>query len=247
MEQDDVWHDFHERFIPAMADVLAAQVDPHYIVKIDEHVYIHELGESDRRLVGRPDVALLEGTFPRVALGVVATMEAPVQVRLPAVDIERVSFLQILDRRHRQLVTVIELLSPANKRPGPDREQYLTKRGELLASAVHFVELDLLRGGQRMPCDDAPAADYRILVSRAADRPRADLWPIGLRDPLPDIPIPLAAPDTDATLPLQAALHRVYDAARYGTYLYDSPPTPRLSGDDERWAATILPTGVTPA
>ena len=69
LEQDDVWHDFHERFIPAMADVLAAQVDPHYIVKIDEHVYIHELGESDRRLVGRPDVTLVEGTFPRAALG----------------------------------------------------------------------------------------------------------------------------------------------------------------------------------
>ena len=40
LEQEDAWHDFHERFLPLVAERIAAQVDPRYIVKIDEHIYI---------------------------------------------------------------------------------------------------------------------------------------------------------------------------------------------------------------
>jgi hypothetical protein len=80
----------------------------------------------------------------------------------------------------------------------------------LLASAVHLVEIDLLRGGPRMPFASAlPECDYGILVSRMEDRPRADFWPVQLRQPLPVIPIPLRAPDPDARLELQAILHHV--------------------------------------
>ncbi len=63
------------------------------------------------------------------------------------VDVERLAFVEIRDRRNRQLVTGIELLSPANKRPGGDRDQYLAKRQRILASTAHLVEIDLLRGG----------------------------------------------------------------------------------------------------
>jgi hypothetical protein len=38
------------------------------------------------------------------------------------------------------------LLSPSNKRSGPDREAYLAKRRRLFASGAHLVERDLLRG-----------------------------------------------------------------------------------------------------
>ena len=55
LEQDDIWHDFHERFLPAAAESLGAQLAPAYIVKINEHVYVHELDDNTpRRLVGRP-------------------------------------------------------------------------------------------------------------------------------------------------------------------------------------------------
>lgn len=36
LEQDDVWHDFHEAFLPRVRDRIAAQLPAHYIVKIDE-------------------------------------------------------------------------------------------------------------------------------------------------------------------------------------------------------------------
>jgi Protein of unknown function (DUF4058) len=106
-------------------------------------------------------------------------------------DVENVRFLEVRNSHGRDLVTVIELLSPSNKRAGDDREQYLAKRRELLRSPAHLVEIDLLRGWTPMPREGRPECDYSVMVSRAEKRRAADLWPIRLRDRMPMIPIPL--------------------------------------------------------
>ncbi len=85
---------------------------------------------------------------------------APVPLTLPAVDIERHSALEIRDWRNRRLVTVLELLSPTNKTPGADRNEYLAKRAEILAGGTHLVEIDLGRGGERPRPPELPACDY---------------------------------------------------------------------------------------
>jgi len=157
------------------------------------------------------------------------------------VDTERHGYVEIRDRRNRELVTVIELLSPTNKRPGPDREQYLAKRRQLFASNVHLVEIDLLRGGPRLPLEDLPDCDYYVAVGRVTDRPRVGICPLRLRDPLPTIPIPLQAPDPDARLDLQQALHDVYDAAGYEDYIYTGQPQPPLHPEDAAWAREFVP------
>lgn len=240
LEQDDVWRDFHERFLPHLAEVIGSQLAAHYIVKIDEHVYIHEPPAERRTLLGRGDV-LVASRQPAPEGGTATALAtAPAQVVLPVVDVEGVSYLEIRDRRERRLVTVVELLSPANKYSGPDREQCLGKRGGLLASSAHLVEIDLLRGRPRMPfAGPLPECEYYALVSRMEKRPTADFWPIRLRDPLPVIPIPLRAPDSDIRLDLQAALHHVYDAARYANYVYDGTPQPALNAVDEAWARSL--------
>lgn len=239
LEQRSVWHDFHERFCPAAAEALAQQVRPDFFIRIDEHVYIHELSAEERHFLGRGDVTVHQaGQLQHTSS--VATVEAPSRVRLPAVDIEQVSFLEICDRYEQKVVTVIELLSPSNKRPGPDREQYIAKRSELLRNYVNFVELDLLRGGPRMPMDHLEDCDYYALVSRWPERPDAGVWPIRLRDPLPTIPIPLDASHPDAKLNLQQVLHRVYDAAGYEDYIYRGEPDPPLSSDDVTWAGQLV-------
>ena len=190
LEQPDIWHDFHEAFIPAIRDQIAAELAAHYIVKIDEQVYIHEPSAEQRLLLGRGDV-LVAQRRPSTDTGsapAAASVASPAQIALPVVDFEGLSFLEIYDKRDRRLVTVIELLSPANKYSGSDREQYLGKRGGLLKSWTHFIEIDLLRGGPRMPFGTPlPECAYYALVSRMEKRPQADLWPIGLRDPLPSI------------------------------------------------------------
>jgi len=244
LEQPDVWHDFHEALLPVMRDQIAAQLAAHYIVKIDEQIYIHEPTADQRFLMGRGDV-LLATRRPSSSEGAgtaVTAVTAPAQIVLPTVDFEGLSFLEIRDRRDRRLVTVIELLSPANKYSGSDREQYLGKRGGLLKSWTHLVEIDLLRGGPRMPFDTPlPECDYYVMVSRMDQRPKAGIWPLRLRDPLPRIPIPVREPDPDAMLDLQAALHHVYDAARYANYIYEGTPQPNLSPEDTVWAQSLIP------
>jgi hypothetical protein len=243
LEQDDVWHDFHERFIPSISDVLVPQVRPGYIVKLDEHVYIHERSAAEREFLGGVDVSVTRGDVPSPPHSSAAVLAAPVHGRIPtAIDVERLSFVEIRDRRSRELITVLEVLSPSNKRLGADREQYIAKRRQLFASSVHFVEIDLLRGGPRLPLEDLPDCDYCVLVSRTEERPQVGIWPLRLRERLPIIPIPLRAPDADARLDLQEALNRLYDAAGYVDYIYTGAPQPPLHPDDAAWARQLLPT-----
>jgi hypothetical protein len=235
------WHDFHERFLPYAAAHLARQVLPRYIVLIDENVYVHDIPRDDRRLLGRPDLSVTrgEGAAPRAAAGV---LEAPAQVLLPEQDVESLSYLKVVDRDGETVVAVIELLSPTNKRPGDDRVQYLAKRSAVRQSEAHLVEIDLLRGGLPMPAEGRPECVFSVLVSRAGQRPRADFWPFGLRDPLPVVPIPLRDGDPDARLDLRAVLDRIHDEAGYVYYLYGDDPDPPLTGDDLAWARQFVPT-----
>jgi hypothetical protein len=238
LEHEDAWHDFHERAIPLAADLLGSQVLPRYFVKIDEHVYIHEL--ESRRLVGRADLAVVKVQAtgdPAPATGI---LEAPAVVRQPTVDVERLSFLEIRDRQNRQLITAVELLSPSNKRLGSDRDQYLAKQTTLLSSTANLVEIDLLRGGPRIPWLDMPPCDYCFVVSRAEERPHAGIWPIRLRERLPIVPVPLRSGEPSAQLDLQQIINRIYDAAGYEFYIYMSDPEPPLSPENAAWARELV-------
>jgi hypothetical protein len=242
LEQSDAWHDFHERFLPALADAINALVGARYIVKIDEHLYVREQATGKDRLVGRGDVWVADlgpgGTATAVATAVHTA--APTEVDLPSVDVTGQCFVEIWDDQQRRLVTVVELLSPSNKYAGPERDQYLGKRWDVLRSTAHFVELDFLRGGPRLPLRNHPACDYYVLVSRSERRMKAGFWPLTVRDPLPTIPIPLLAGDPDVLLDLQAVLHTVYDRAGYAKYVYRGSPEPALSAADAAWARQIL-------
>jgi hypothetical protein len=92
-----------------------------------------------------------------------------------------------------------------------------------------------------MPSRGLSPCDYCVVVSRAEQRPKAGCWALRLHDPLPVIPVPLRAPDADARLDVQQLLHRVYDAARYRTYIYDGTPEPALSPEDAAWAQQFIP------
>jgi hypothetical protein len=230
----------------AVRSALTPQIRPEYVAKIDDHIYIHELSSDDRYFLGRSDDSVV-----RSASGVATTrthlVTAPAYGQiLPSVDTLHEPFIEIRDRETRELITVIELLSPANKALGSDREQYLGKRKVMLASNAYLVEIDLLRGGERMPIQGLATCDYVVMVSRSYERPRVDLWPMTLRDPLPIIPIPLRPGDRDATIDLQRLLHEQYDAAGYEDYVYRSRVQPPLSDSDAGWAENLV-TGQAPS
>lgn len=240
LEQEDVWSDFHNRFIPAAADAIGPQVQPAYIVKIDQNVFVQE-PEEDTQAFVRPDVFVTEDLGQLAAAPGMVAVARPSRARIISAPLaEKDVFLEIRDAKDRKLITAVELLSPSNKEHGATREQYLSKRNTYLRSGVHLVEIDLLHGGQRMPLAPRPRGDYCVVVSRAPERPEADVWSIGLREPLPTIPIPLQPGDADAHLDLQAVLHRVYDAAGYGHYMYRSQAEPALSAEDQQWAEEVL-------
>lgn len=240
LEQSDAWEDFHQDFLVRARETLMSEVGENYLVKIEARLYLHELSMEERRFVGRADVAVASrvgGLQPAAA----TCVAAPVQLVLPAVDVQRQAYLEIRDRRNRRIVTVVELLIPANKSPGADRDAYLGKRGEILAGQTHLVEIDLRRGGARPRPPELPPCDYYALASRYEDRPNVGFWPIDLRERLPIVAVPLAAPDPDAHLDLQAALDRAYDAAGFGSYIYSETPEPPLSEEDTAWAAAFVP------
>lgn len=145
---------------------------------------------------------------------------------------------------NEQLVTVIEILSRSNKRPGhAEWEKYQRKRMDLLHSSVHLLEIDLLRAGERPPLTrPVPPAPYYAVLSRAETRPTVDVWPIQLSEALPLLPVPLMAPDADARLDLGAAVATVYDRGPYSRVIdyREPPPLPPLSPEEQAWVETLL-------
>jgi hypothetical protein len=156
----------------------------------------------------------------------------------------RQAFITIRTRNYHDVVTVIELLSPWNKAAGDGRTEYLVKRTNVFASRAHLVELDLLRGGERLPTiEPLKPADYFAFVLRREMLPKGAVYAWSLREPLPTVPIPLAAGDADVPLNLQIAFTTTYDRAGYDYSLdYRRPPDPPLTQVDAEWAARLLGT-----
>jgi len=157
--------------------------------------------------------------------------------------LRRYRYLVIRDAAEGDVITAIELLSPSNKRSGQERKEYLIKREKVLASQTHFVEIDLIRGGRPMPMQlkNGGMGDYRILISRAQHRPRADVYAFTLRQPIPDFPIPLQPQDPEPTLPLNQLLRDVYDRAAFDLKIdYRQPLEPPLTQEDQEWAETLI-------
>ncbi len=130
------------------------------------------------------------------------------------------------------------MLSPSNKRQGStSREQYLRKRQALLLGAANLVEIDLLRGGTRMPMlDPLPNTPYYLLVGRWYKEALCHVWPASYLSPLPPIPIPLDRPDPDARLDLQPMVAAIHERSRYGLDIdYTKPLDPPLAEADRTW------------
>src|SRR5262245_54463910 len=124
LEDPSHWRDFRTSFLTYAREALTPQVQPDFYVGIEEHLYVHDVpDENGRRFVGWADVAVAGSTTEDGAgSGSVATL-APVMGVIPAPEIDRQSYLVIRDRDEQSVITVIELLSPANKHAGGDQEQ----------------------------------------------------------------------------------------------------------------------------
>jgi hypothetical protein len=243
LEHVQFWPDVHHGLISAIRDDLAAQLRPRYVARmeIDTYAWLPD----QRELLGRPDVTLLAGNQDHggVAEAVAAYGDPPmVTVHLPVRDTMRLGSIQLCTVSDQRVVAALEILSPANKRPGPGRRAYLRKRWAILDSPTHLVEIDLLRAWPSMPLGGAGRdVDYRILVSDAARRPRAGLLGFGVEQAIPSFRVPVLPGDEWPVLEVGALLHALYDRAGYDLQIdYRREPVPPLRPAVAVWADGLL-------
>lgn len=161
-------------------------------------------------------------------------------VTVPITEETQERYLEIRDVGTGTVVTVLEVLSPKNKRSGEGRTKYDAKRQNLLNSTANLVEIDLLRTGEPKLVAGAVPSDYRILVSRATQRPTAELYPFSLREPIPHFLLPLQQEDDEPVIDLNWGLEQVYvEAALDLTIDYTQQPIPPISDIDYAWMRTL--------
>ena len=221
IEQSGFFRTFHGSLNFILLEQLNATLPPGYAAQMEERVVIEPLGGD-----AIPDVLILRRPrpLPETERGGTATLTPtpPHQVEsLSALQSER--FIEIrTGTGGREVVTVIEILSPTNKRVGQMRDEYQRKQQDILCSETNLLEIDLLRSGAHTIA--APIAEnrarnnwhYVVLSSPHWRRELFDCWPAAVRERLPVITIPLRTPqEAGIILDLQAAFDRVYAAGPY--------------------------------
>jgi hypothetical protein len=236
LEDSEIWPDFHHSLAEEIKGQLNAQIGPKYYANVEIHNVPREteidITKPDRI---RPDVGVflpLDVVAEPMTSGAAAAI-TPAPLLRTAVLSVRLRAVRIYKTKTSELVTTIEILSPYNKRSGEGVEQYRLKRLQLLNSAAHLVELDLLRGGLRpgFEIEEEPLdTDYVLLVNRAGFSRVSEIWPLALNEPFPVLPVPLLEPDPDVPLELGAALRAVYTRSGYAWRIdYRQPvPSPEL-------------------
>jgi len=240
LEHPALWPDVHNSLIAAIRDAIAPVVAPRYYVALERRAYL--LKPDDIVFVGRPDIALVSDKTP-VATAGAPTFNGVMEVEVPMNDEVGENYLEIHEVKSGILVTIVELLSLTNKLHQEGREQYEQERAPVLATRTNLVEIDLLRAGEPIAVVGRPIhSDYRILISRGARRPRAQLYAFNLRQPIPQFPLPLLPKETEPLVDLDTILHELYQRARFDLRLdYIQPPVPPLSDEDAEWAKTLPP------
>jgi Protein of unknown function (DUF4058) len=239
------WRDVHARLVIYASDALQTVLPPPLRARVEESVLLETpMGVGDHPLF--PDVRVVEYTAKRLPKGTTSAGVAVAEPLLLETEDKPLTepYLEIIDYESgNRVVTVIEFLSPSNKSPGPNREQYLRKQREICNSDANLVEIDLNRFGVHtlafllsflLPPLRTP---YMVCVRRTTLRGKAQVYPMPLCERLPRIKIPLRPEDADVSLDLQALVEQCYRNGGYeGTMNYAVDPDPPLDGPDDVWA-----------
>ena len=240
LEQPEYWSDFHNQLVAALARALIPKLLPKYRVVTDKWVY--KIAGSTKIAIGRPDVTVQQSRDSSAAVSTVQVSQAsvqPIKVAVPLREEVRQSYIEVKDVATKEVVTAIEVLSPANKRR-EGRQKYEAKRQQILESMTHLIEIDLLRDGEPLPVSNSSTqSHYRILVSRSYTRPTADLYLFNLSDRIPSFQLPLLPGDIEPIVNLQQLVDELYDQVGYSYFIdySSSPPLPWSEDDVASWAS----------
>nr|WP_322743606.1 DUF4058 family protein [Romeria gracilis] len=170
LENPALWSSVHSRLIVTIADALVDYLSEKYRVEVEKRVYFSS--DSESVLVGIPDVTVSAGRSATSDSATATLPAQPEQVTVPLAEEVTERYLEIREVATGMVATVIELLSPKNKRPGEGRIAYLRKRNRVLASASHLIEIDLLRSGQPPPMSGQQPSDIEFWSAEPTAAPR---------------------------------------------------------------------------
>jgi Protein of unknown function (DUF4058) len=255
LEQNPIFQELHTQMLAEAQAQLQPQLRPKYIARLERHLSeggIWELEVGVTSLAGKePDLTIAGGSPEQTSQGSTAvlatpTASAPQELQPEELALRKQRRIVIyVQSRPRVAVAAIELLSPSNKAAGSSTQaRYLEKRSSALHGGLHWVEIDLLRGGQR-PSIAVPLPkvfDYLAYVAQArltGWNHLAYAWT--LHDSLPGLPIPLLGSD-QVMLDLATCFRVAYDriAADDEVDYHVDPPPPALSSEDQLWMNDLL-------
>jgi hypothetical protein len=241
------WGDVHHSLITYARDRLQKMLPKDLRARVEERVFVESPQDGQRPII--PDVRVLERPRRKGKQIITAKAQAAAEPLIVLLHEEVTQgYIEIRDASsgHR-VVTVIEVLSPANKVPGEGQENYLQKQRELRDGRVSLVEMDLVRAGTRplpVPLDNLPPSfrtPFHVWVRRGWELLKVDIYRVSLRERLPVIRIPLRQTDADVQLNLQALIEECYRNGDYeGDIDYQVDPYPPLAPDDARWTDRLL-------
>lgn len=252
LEKTGIFHELHTQMLSEAQGQLQPQVRPKYIARMERHlseggVWAMDLTTLDRK---EPDVTLIERHEQGEVKPASELYSPPSSVCVEELDDDELELRKqrriviYVNEHPRVAVTTIELLSPSNKQSGSvNRERYLEKRNSALHGGLHWVEIDLLRAGER---PEIPGLDSSSTYSAYIAKATPSGWEHqhygwSLDDPLPRLPIPLLEADF-AIFDLQGCFSVAYDriAADDEADYANDPPPPPLSPEDSRWVDELL-------
>ncbi len=254
LEAPDIWPDLHDALAGEIRGALNRSLPAPYYARLEMRPEIGIVEEPRPRKI-IPDVTVVRRPAGTVGASTTAILDQARTELSDGIEVRcfddaiKHHFVEVRDStRGHKLITLIEIVSPSNKRPGPDREAYVNKQADVLSSDTSLVAIDLLRSGDR-PLPDSlliggplERSDYLVVVNRAWDRGTYILFPFSIRQLLPCIPIPLREKETVVPLDLQFILNRAYESGPYrrGAVDYTEAPDPPLSPQDAEWASRLV-------
>lgn len=245
--EGDLWQEFHSTLAHTIRGQLLPHLQPKYVALLGKRYVIGQtvnMSGKSGDITIYPDVHLLQTktVYEPVAPFALAEPTTPPSLELMEMETIPQLTIEIRDVAQRRLVTVIEILSPANK-VGRGYEEYQERRQQMLATSTHLLEIDLLRRGMRpVISSDLPPAAYFVFLNRENRRFVTSIWAIGLHERLPVLPVPLLHPDPDVPLDLQAAVNGCFELVHYERLLDYTvpPPLPELDSVGAGWLEAVL-------
>jgi hypothetical protein len=249
LEQD--WLDVHSALVTYIRDQLQDQLPAELCARMESRVLVEDEEEEELR-ERHPDVRVVEpaghggGGVAVLELPQTAVAEPDLWLAMTRTEPATQRYVAIVDAQTRsRVITVIELISPSNKRPGLAHKLYVAKRDECLAAGVNVVEIDLTRGGSRLSVlpwlgglGVQPTYVGCVWPAQSPDKIAVYLMP--LDQPLKPMRIPLRPKDEDVVLHLQPLVEQAYVRGRYDRLDYTRPLDPPLAGAEAELADRVL-------